>query len=374
MKKLIDLDPAEVSLVTRGANKRKFLIWKDETGAPEEEDMPENIPDHANPDIPVQDPQQIAEDHGAPPVPLSARAMAAVQAVVRILTPFKGEITDSDLDQAMSDSGVINQEDNTVAAPVNPKAAPKDPKQMPGKNPAPPQVAAQKDDMDGGDVEMSADEDDDADDMDQDMMDQMKACKSDDEILKVAKSFLNKSQGGQSVDKKSVMKSDGTIDMTAVPEAVRPAVEAIYKSQQELVAKNADLETQLKTERHERREKEFIAKAESFVHYTGDRKELATQLMALEDSSKPLYESFVKNLEGLESEKAMIHKSATQEIGSGMSAGSTDASAKIDAAVAAIVTKSAGGLSKEQAYSQFITSDEGQKLYSEYKSNRKGGI
>lgn len=193
------------------------------------------------------------------------------------------------------------------------------------------------------------------------------------EMKEESKKWFLPIKGEKDMSKKSVVKADGTIDLTAVPVEVRPAVEAIYKSQQELVKKNADLTEALKSERQERRKKDFIAKAAEFKHFTGDRAALATQLMDLEETNKGLYETVVKQLNDVEAQKESVAKSLFSEIGSTMG-GSSDVEGKIDAAVAGMVQKSNGELSKAQAYTRFIQSDEGQKLYAEFKAGRKGGI
>lgn len=359
MNKLYELDPAEISLVKKGANKRKFLTWKSKQGAPVAKKKPVKKD--------AVDPAMAAAAKPA----LSDRAKAAIQAVVRILSPFKGEVTDADLDQALVEGGVLAAGGSAGDVEKLGKDQVNDPA-------AHPSVAtnAEKEDDDEEDEE----EDDDAEDVSKGM----------NAIKEIVDKYCNYAamnakkefpQGGKQVAdekdkaKKSVMKADGTIDLEAVPAEIRPMVEAIYKGQADLVKKNDDLTKQLADERKERREKEFTAKADGFKHYTGDKKELAVKLMKLQDADKDLYADFVKQLESIDAEKETVHKQLTSEKGSSLSSGAVgDVEQKIDAAVKDIVQKSADKISPEQAYSQFIQTPAGQELYSQYKSGRKDGI
>lgn len=364
-KKLFELDPAEVSLVSKAANKRKFLIWKSKDG------------------VTVAKLKTKVKKDGLEENPgLSDRAKAAIQAVVRILTPFKGEIKDEHLDEALDEAGVIEDEDGNERAGEVTKLGEdlvKDPEAYRAV-----QVNTNKvdDDEDQEDLEdLDPEDEEDAEFSEEDkcmksMAAKMAKTKNKTEFVKVMKEFKQKTtQGGNTVEKQPVLKADGTLNLEAVPEEVRPAVEAIYKSQQELVKKNESLATELASERKERRTKEFVAKADGFKHFTGDRKALAENLMSLEEANKPLYEMTINQLEGIEAAKTEVAKSLTTELGSNQpSEGASEASAKIDAAVAGIVQKSSGEMTQAKAYDQFIRTSEGQKLYSEYKSNRKGGV
>ena len=97
-------------------------------------------------------------------------------------------------------------------------------------------------------------------------------------------------------------------------------------------------------------------------------------MLKLEDADATLAADFFTQLQGLDAQKDTVHKSATAELGSTLSAGGATAEDKIEQHVKGLVSKSTTGLTYAQAYTQFITSDEGQKMYSEYKNARQGGI
>lgn len=377
---LYELDPAEVSLVKKGANKKKFIIFKSAGGKVAKKDkIKKEFP-------PIKkDGEPEAAAPAAPARTLSDRAKAAIQACVRILTPFKGEVTDADLDQALVANQVLDAGGDNPADAVDKMG--KDLVNDPAAH-APAKVNEKKADAEEED-EDEEDEDKEAGLADKNKNPMDKSADSSDHLMKMGnaiKEMVDKYCANPAMSKKgdkdmpqetkkSVIKADGSLDMEQVPEAVRPAVEAIYKTQLELVKKNSELETQLSGERKERREKEFVAKAESFKHYVGDKKELAVKLMKLEDASKEVYTDFIAQLESMDAEKEKVSKSLLTEKGSGLAGpGGSDVDSKIDAAVKSIVQKTEGKLTHAQAYTQFIQTEEGQKMYAEYKTTRKGGI
>lgn len=366
--------------MTKGANKRKFLVLK----AQQNEAIRKELSDLVS----STDPKIIArvekilkeykmKSEDGSEAALDPKVEAALKAVVRILTPFKDLISDELLDSVLEESGVF-------------KKTSEDPGQ------------------EGQNKTAESHEDDDLDDeMDDDNEDGPLSKKPDgvskehhEEAKKSAsmayKSHLekmgyekydsppakntNKSKNGEpdkgdEVAKLAITKEDGSLNLEAVPEEVRPAVELIYKSNQELIKKNAELAEGLKAERSDRRLKEFVAKAESLKNYTGDKQKLAKHMMDLSDANPELYKSFEENVMATEKQAEAVSKSLFAENGSAMSnPGGSSAEAKISASVDQIVQKSDGKVTKEQAYEKFMMSQEGQKLYAEFKSERKGGI
>ena len=187
---------------------------------------------------------------------------------------------------------------------------------------------------------------------------------------------LMKHKDGKPVEEEKVgkvSKSD-TLDLTAVPEKVRPGIEMIFKSHKELVKKNSELQTKVEELEKSAKRKEFVAKAATFKHFTGNREELVDQLMALDATNPKLRETIEKQLSGLDAEKDAISKGIFSEVGSSLPNNGSDFDAKIEAKVSEIVQKSGHKTSREQAYTDYISSPEGQRMYAEFKANRKDGI
>lgn len=184
----------------------------------------------------------------------------------------------------------------------------------------------------------------------------------------------NKEEEGGHVSKTAVAKSaNGALDLSMVPVAARPMVEAIYKGHQELVLKNAALEAKLEQRDASDRKRELIQKAASYQHIGLKMDDVVATLEDAAKAGPEALERITKQFDTL-NEQARTSK-VFAEYGSSQSAPmSGGAEAKIDAAVSSIVQKSSGATSKEQAYEAFIRTTEGQRLYAEFKSGRKDGI
>ena len=169
-----------------------------------------------------------------------------------------------------------------------------------------------------------------------------------------------------------VTKEDGSLDLSQVPEAVRPALELIYKSNQELVKKNDQLAKQI-TDRDARdTDKEIVAKADTFTHIGIPREDVVAQLKDARSISTASYERVCKSFETLNTQ-AKESKLFT-EIGSGMG-GSTggDSWGRIEKAAEAVVAKSGEKVTKAESVENFLKTTEGQRMYADYKKER-GGI
>ncbi len=309
------------------ANEDKELLEKIKKADPEVMKKVEKI---------LKDAAEAAEGGG-----MSPRAEAALKAVVRILTPFKEEIKPSMVTKLMTEAGLTEEQTETENEGEPGQGGPgvSKAKDCPPEGEKVAEKTKKAKNVDG-------DTDDEDDNNEEETM----------------------------TTKAQVIKADGSLDLSAVPESVRPALELIFKGNQELVKKNADLETALKTERDQRREKEFVAKTEGFKHYVGDKAALAKELNALEAASKPLYDAFITNLEAVE-KAAEANKKLFVETGSSRSASAGGSTwEQVEAAALAVVQKSGDSkVSKEQAVEQFLKTAEGQKMYGEYKKER-GGI
>lgn len=356
MQKLYDLDAAEVSLVPRGANKKKFLIFKNDGG----DSMPVDTQDLLE-EIKKSSPEALravekvlkeydmamkanpqAGQQGQMPV-VDERAMAALKAVARILAPFKSQITPELVNQVLKSIG--------IGADPNPGAGAGGAAQGdPNKNPNPQQQPVNK----------SATTD------------------TEDEM-----------------PKEEILKADGTIDFSKVPENVRPVLEVIHKSHtdlvkqnkeivqknddlekqnKEIVQKNLDLEKKVSDQASAVREKEIVAKADSFTHLGIPKEDVVMQLKLADGAGKETFEKVCKNFEAIS--KQNKEGSLFKELGSNQPSGGTtnDAYEKIEKMAEAYVAKSSEKITKEAAMEIVMKTSEGQKLYAEYKSGRKDGI
>lgn len=381
MKKLYDLKAAEVSLVPRGANKKKFLVFKSDKGncMPQPEQDIRKL-------IESVDPKTIAKvdevlksmtnkEEDGTEAPLSERAQAALKAVARILAPFKDEITDDHLDAVQDEVGI-----------------------EPGEGEEP----TSKDDEDGDgdeDVEMSMDKPEGVDDEHhKSAMDEAKKgytahlnkmgyekYQSDQTLQKTRRGpepeddsdedddgdmdDVNKIQE-ESVGKEAVTKSAESLDLSAFPEKQRAQLEMIFKANQELVQKadalekkNEALEKDLKIERDQRVLKEFQDKAKTFKHLGANTEELASVMKTLSETNKEAYDK----IEGvLKAADAQIAQGADlyREIGTRGSSPVGDAEAQLNALVESVVKKSDGSKTKEQVYDEVCQTPEGKKLVS----------
>lgn len=399
MKKLHNLDVSEVSLVSEGANKRRYIVYKGKGGTPmsvhkELHDMisktdPEIMKNvdqlcdkHYSKKVKKADETQ-SEEHtqeggqtADPTLPQDPeKVKAALKATARILAPFKEHLPAEVAHQLVDLIGFNG------GATKNPNAEGDGAMGESGveKNKAYPQ-----------EIEKAHHEEamKSADDAYKERLKKLGYQKYPDAQLQMKSKSVHKKKGGSDADdddeeegegdkveKSNVAKSSDALDLSAFPKEQRPHLEAIFKSNQELVKKNADLEKELQTEKSERKLKEFVAKAAEFKHYVGDKTELAKELMELHEKSPALYEKVEKQLRAVDVEKEVVSKSLFRELGSNQgTAGASSAEGKIDAAVQSIVQKSAGAKTSAQAYADFIQTPEGQTLYAEYKSARKDGI
>lgn len=256
MKKLSDLKAHEVSLVKRGANKKPFLVLKNDRG----ESMAQAKP-HMQFKLTAD--QAEAEDafiercmsrvikaDGASP--LSDRAQAALKAVYRILLPFKAEITDADIDELAETIGVGQADESD---------APTDSDDVVAEDEEVAQSADQDKDKDQGDEMANKADDQDkpaflkaADVKAEDHQAAMKAAK---EAYKKALGATNKAADDESEE--SDKKEDGVTksaditkspDWASLPAQVRAHFESVTKSadaeKRAWIEKSAGLEARVR--------------------------------------------------------------------------------------------------------------------------------
>lgn len=406
MKRLFNLDPGEVSLVPRGANRKKFLVFKSLKG----NEMPKkdqqdreirNLIESVSPAtmkkvdqvlktltakrvrkdggdlMPTKDSRTYKEDDGgdmgdgdvemADDKPLSERAQAALKAMARIAAPFKDELTQKHLSAVAQEVGIGEPAPTEAPDEKTPSDEKLDkglmdsesPEGIEGEHHAEALAMARKSYGEHlkklgyrkyPDAEMQQKSKMEACDKDAD------SDEDDEEEESVGK--VNKS----------------ALDLSAFPKSQRSQLEMIFKAHQELVQKNEELEAELEKERDHRVSKEFAERARGFKHLGVDSNKLATVLKGLASKDADAY----KEIEG-------ILKSADKQIGAGGLFGEigsrqsgtgdpSNASARLDALVEQVVQKSDGAQTKEQAYDAVLRTAEGKRLYKEYTSARPGGI
>ena len=167
----------------------------------------------------------------------------------------------------------------------------------------------------------------------------------------------------KSATESKVMKDDGSLDLAAVPEDLRPAIESLWKDREESLRKVQELEAVIKAEHDRQLTKEFVAKAGEFRNLAIRPEDLGPVLKRISEASAEDYklvESVLKAAnEALEANRLL------DEIGSGVamsgSAGQLDARAK------ELTQKS--NISYEQAVDRIL--QENPELYTQYLTERQ---
>ena len=95
-----------------------------------------------------------------------------------------------------------------------------------------------------------------------------------------------------------ITKADGTIDLDSVPEAVRPALEQLWRERHDAEEERQELEKALQDERQEKRSAEMITKAKGYG-LPGDAEMVANLLMKTEDEDPDKYAALATWLESI---------------------------------------------------------------------------
>ncbi|MBW2674617.1 MAG: hypothetical protein JRD89_14600 [Deltaproteobacteria bacterium] len=158
-------------------------------------------------------------------------------------------------------------------------------------------------------------------------------------------------------------KEDGSYDFSGIPEEVRPAVEALWKEQQEAVKKAEELEKVLKEERDKQLRKEFVQKAAAeFGNLPVKPEEFGLVLKGLAEKAP---EEYAKLESVLKAANEDIEKGALYaEIGRGGTPAGDSAVAKVEAMAAGLVQKDAN-LSRMDALAKVLA--ENPQLYEQYR-------
>ena len=417
MKRLFDLDPNEVSLVPRGANKKKFLIFKEHKGRTMPQSEIQQLINSVDPktmaridkvlktmgmegkgnpgkkqkvkgnegkpgggDMPPKKDSATFKDAGADHQvtdegtshdhkPLSDRAQAALKATARILAPFKDEITDDHLDAIQQEIGMPMDEET-----------PSDDDEGPGK------------------IEMSMDAPDGVKPEDHEAamgeskkayMDHMKKMgyrQHPDPSTDETNATKSADDGGEDDNEEEesvgkVVKS--ALDLSAFPKEQRSQLEQVFKAahavseqNKELVKKNADLEKEIRQERDIRLTREFEDRAKNFKHLGANTTELAKVMKSLSETSPDALSKFESVLKGANEQlrvvKAFNTESVFDEIGTKAGGGGSNAGEQLETLVDSVVAKS-DGKSREQVYEEVLKTKDGKRLYAEYKASRRHG-
>lgn len=178
-----------------------------------------------------------------------------------------------------------------------------------------------------------------------------------------------------------VKKEDGSYDYSAIPEDIRPQVEALWKEKlssderaAEAVKKAEEHEKVLKAEKDEQVKKEFIAKAAEFKHIAVKADEFGPVMKELHEKAPEAFAKVEATLKAAEA--ALKEGKLFAEIGSsqpGQESG--DAWEKINKIAEGMVAKDESRkLTKSAAIAEVLKTEEGMKLYGEYEAAQsKGG-
>lgn len=390
MKRLFDLDPAEVSLVPRGANRKKFLVFKHLKGsqmAKSDNDIralvaavtPEKMAKidkvlkglsakkvAKDGDLAPKSDSRVSKEPGEMEPghqPLSDRAQAALKAIARIMVPFKDELTGEHL-------GAVAQEVGIGDSKTEPsdEATPGDETHKGISGAAFPQEVSDEHKSEavamakkayGAHLEKLGYRK--YPDAEMQQKSKEEACEKD----------ADSDEDEEEEDRVGKVNKAADLDLSAFSKEQRGQLDVIFKSHQDLVQKNADLEKELAHERDLRETKEFTERAQGFKHLGANTEKLATVLKSLAKSDKKAFDEVDQILKS--ADKKIGTGDLFKEIGSSRSGGDPgSAAAKLDALVDSVVQKG-DERTREQVYDAVIRTGEGKKLYNDFRNERKGG-
>ncbi len=286
INKLTELDTLGVSLVKRGANRKRFALAKAEEPMDEIEILKAVLED----DTEFENAEQVAE--AIEKAQLSAKAQSAVKGALRLLNAFKDELPEDTLDMLATMAGFPSPSSKT---------------------------------------------------MDEDKQQTTK--------------------GEEMPEEQEVVKSEETVEVQ-VPAEIKEKMEALWKSQQEAIAKAEKLEAALKTERDERLVKEFVAKsADEYANIPGKAEDLGLLIKSLYDLDAERAVAIEAVLKGA---NAAIGTTLLNDIGSGKAPAVSTGSAweQINQMAESMVEKSASPVSKAAMIAKAL--EQNPKLYNEY--------
>lgn len=385
MKKLYELDTNEISLVPRGANKKKFLVFKSFGG--NKEMSQKNTTTKRNSsvkkdagDMPPKKDSAVYKDPNEPidhepgasyNAPISDRAKAALKAMARIAAPHKDELKGEHIEMAMKEAGLHgagegsdDEDKNEIAMQM---AMPMDVKEehhaeAMGKAKKKAEKAYKKALAKLG-YRKYPDE--------QEAVKAANPMEEDDDDDGVEKTGVSKTETTQEEGIVSKLK----LDISDFPENQRRQLTDVFKSfderTKELVKKNDALESELKKRDEQEKHREYVAKAASLKHLGIDQEEIVE---TLKDAARLGDKSYARVLKQYETLNAQAETGGLfSEIGTRGNDGAVDASQRLEALVDSVVQKADGTKTRSELYDEVLKSKEGRKLYAEYKNSRKGG-
>lgn len=457
LTRLHDLEAAEISLVPRGANRRKFLFTKS-AKTPEEKpvagkggknlaDMiakadpvvmgkveeklkahnarlatPKVLPDPStgtepeqNPPLapteappvkkdgdeefkPAVPPQRVGKDDGFTPasepipvagtnvtkdnpteMPLDDQAQAAVKAVVRILLPFKEQVSPLLLHEVLEAAGFQltsgGEEEATEVADVGKGTIVGNPGDLEKAFQAiPARVESEDEDVFEGGVKKGHFHN---------AVAKANACYKEHMEKAGYKAYpaaeMAKKHDGSSVEKSKgepVSKSGQAPDLSQVDPKTRGIIEDLYASNKETVQKNADLQKSIDALKAENRRKEIVQKASTFTHLALPQEEVVAALVDADQAGAAVYTRIEKSFSTLnEQAKAsdLFGELGTSHPGAttGGAGGADNAWAQIEKLADGVVQKSAG-TTKAAAIDLVLQTPEGKKLYGQHQAARGG--
>jgi hypothetical protein len=305
--RLVDLEALEVSLVDKAANKRRFLLLKNEdgTGSNVEAEGGGEMNDVLKSllDVPVGNEAELLKQlmHAGQggPDDLSERANEAVKASVRLLAAVREELPE----------GLCKKVDRFLS------------KSDEAPQPEPTPVEAE--DTQG-----------------------------------VATLVPTPEQ---------LKKKDGKLDFSGVPTDVRPVIEALWKEHEEVTKRAKELEATLKAERDQRLLEEFTQKAAGFENLGLNPTKMGPVFKTLSEKAPGEWETLENLLKAMD--ERFKQSTLFKEIGT--SAATPDVGStwgQITQMAEQMVSKSEDGLTKEQAITKILEQNPG--LYNQYLSER----
>lgn len=420
MKELSELETYEVSLVPKGANGKKFLVFKNLKGKKPMPAASKEVRDwvlKASPEV-MKKVEEVLKEHGGDmehselhehqEMPLSDKHKAALQAIARIAAPMKDEVHPSHLMKVLHAAGydmkkaseIFGNPDGDRHEPDGePPSHERDSEELLGKihmKAIPQEIIGDMKDVlkekmsKGEQLEKSEDDEDDEDDldeMDKAIKSHMKAAH--DEAGKAYKAHMEKLGYRKYPDAEVRMKGvrkdlPKQVDVSEenhehgeaqpmdkiaknLDPKIKAHLESVSKATKEAVAKAEKLEKELNQERETRRHKELVEKAEK-LGVGAKTDELVAIMKALPADQLEKFEGILKGA-GEQIKKGKLFEELG---GSGMGAGG-DTWNKIEKLAESRVTKGENK-TKADAIEAVLKTEEGQKLYAEYKGSRKDGI
>lgn len=245
--KLTDIKTEEVSLVGKGANRKKFLLFKSKEGT-----MEELLKELLEETKPIDGEKDLLAD--LKKGKFSAEEIIAVQASLRML---------SGLSEKIKKSGITVKAFETKA----------DPPKIDRKN----------------------------------IGEYLKKASNDDRAL-IAKELgidpvrFAEAFGPTKIDDDILLKSDGSLNLEAIPKEMRPAMSFLFKDRVENAKKLKDAEEKIEKADKEKKRAVWINKAAEFKDLPGTNvEELADTLMELSDAgSERIMKQLRSNLEIIE--------------------------------------------------------------------------